>query len=101
MGYINLVLFRPSKKSSKKNGDADIGKPYVSNFSAKAPLGDDGPANGRSAFGGAGVPRIPRATAASSWERSSNLEMAPSNSRQNLIPAGRSQVSVRSMEGLR
>uniref|UniRef100_A0A096M7E4 Uncharacterized protein n=1 Tax=Poecilia formosa TaxID=48698 RepID=A0A096M7E4_POEFO len=35
-----------------------------------------------------GFPRIPRATAHSNWESRTNLEMTPSNSRQNLIPSG-------------
>ncbi|XP_030019109.1 mucin-13b [Sphaeramia orbicularis] len=48
-----------------------------------------GSSNGLAAFASAGFPRIPRATSNSGWDRSSNLEMTPSNSRQNLIPGGR------------
>ncbi|XP_076008244.1 uncharacterized protein LOC143002164 [Genypterus blacodes] len=88
---LGVMAGKPIKKSSKKNGNGDIGKPYVSHFSAKAPLANDGLANGKSAFANAGVPRIPRATTNSSWERSTNLEMTPSNSRQNLISTGNNQ----------
>ncbi|XP_031698462.1 mucin-13-like [Anarrhichthys ocellatus] len=91
-----ILASRSSKKSSKKDTNADMGKP------AKQPLVNGnlaqsqgarwaarGPANGSSAFANAGVPRIPRATTTNSWDSRSNLEMTPSNSRQNLIPVGR------------
>ncbi|XP_070783566.1 mucin-13b [Enoplosus armatus] len=95
-----IVARKSSKKSSNKNKNADTGKPYVSHPPAKAPLINsslansqaasfNGSGNGLAAFANAGVPRIPRATPTSSWDRRTNLEMIPSNSRQNLVPAGR------------
>ncbi|KAK5881235.1 hypothetical protein CesoFtcFv8_022056 [Champsocephalus esox] len=88
-----VVAVRSPKKKSKK---ADTGNSYVSQLPVKAPLGAhshvapaNGLGNGQSAFGNAGVPRIPRATTTSSWDSRTNLEMTQSNSRQNLIPAGR------------
>ncbi|XP_045925060.1 mucin-13-like [Micropterus dolomieu] len=89
-----VVASMCSKKSSKKNKNADIGKSYVSNSPAKAPLVNRGYDNNQaaslngSAYASAGVPRIPRATT-TSWDSKTNLEMTPSNSRQNLVPAGR------------
>ncbi|XP_030255022.1 mucin-13b isoform X2 [Sparus aurata] len=92
-----IVALKPSKKKSpKKNKNADIREPYVSPIPAKAPLVNDSFANSQAAsasrsdnaFANAGVPRIPRATTTSSWDRG-NLEMTPSNSRQNLVPGGR------------
>ncbi|KAM6896881.1 uncharacterized protein FYW49_018261 [Xenentodon cancila] len=79
--------------SSKKKNE-DFGKPYVSHSAAKAPLVNgsnnygapvNGSANGQVANDG--VPRIPRAT--TSWDSRTNLELTPSNSRQNLVPGGR------------
>ncbi|XP_070708281.1 mucin-13b, partial [Pempheris klunzingeri] len=95
-----IVAYKSSKKSSKKKKNADTGKPNVSHFPDKAPLVNgnfaksqaapvNGSANGPTAFANAGVPRIPRATANNSWDSRTNLEMTPSNSRQNLVPAGR------------
>ncbi|XP_067432574.1 mucin-13b isoform X2 [Thunnus thynnus] len=93
-----VVACKSSKKSSGKN---KVGDPYVSHSSAKAPLANsslaisrapsvnNGPANGLGSFANAGAPRIPRATTTSSWDRRSDLEMTPSNSRQNLISAGK------------
>ncbi|KAF3853605.1 hypothetical protein F7725_014293 [Dissostichus mawsoni] len=93
---IVVAVRSPKKKSSKKSKKADTGNSYVSQLPVKAPLGANshvapayGPGNGQSAFGNAGMPRIPRATTTSSWDGRTNLEMTPSNSRQNLIPAGR------------
>ncbi|XP_060951388.1 mucin-13b [Limanda limanda] len=91
-----ILAVRSSKKSSKKSKHEDIGKPYVSHFTAKAPLanGNGSYANSQipsyhgSGYEGAGVPKIPRATANNNWERRSNMEMTPSNSRQNLVPMG-------------
>ncbi|XP_040885384.1 mucin-13b [Toxotes jaculatrix] len=92
-----VLALKPSKKISKKKKNADTGKPYVSHPPAKSPLvnGNSSSVNSQApsfnglALGGAGVPRIPRATATSSWDSRTNLEMTPSNSRQNLIPVGR------------
>ncbi|XP_042254034.1 mucin-13b [Thunnus maccoyii] len=96
-----VVACKSSKKSSEKNKVVNIGDPYVSHSSAKAPLVNsslaisrapsvnNGSANGLGSFANAGAPRIPRATTTSSWDRRSDLEMTPSNSRQNLISAGR------------
>ncbi|KAF7666596.1 hypothetical protein LDENG_00100380 [Lucifuga dentata] len=81
------VISHKSKKKSKKDENTDIGKPYISHSATKAPFVD--PAKSHSAFASAGVPRIPRAAASNGWDHSSNLEMTPSNSRQNLIPGGR------------
>uniref|UniRef100_UPI0037E7F549 mucin-13b n=1 Tax=Semicossyphus pulcher TaxID=241346 RepID=UPI0037E7F549 len=91
-----VMALRPWKKSSKKNKDVDIGRPAMS-FAAKAPLVNGFAANSRpvsvngsaNAFASGGVPRIPRATTNSSLDRRDNLEMTLSNSRQNLISAGR------------
>ncbi|GLD62949.1 mucin-13 [Lates japonicus] len=88
-----VVALRPSKK----NANADIGKPYVSHSPAKAPLvnsnsnfaNSQAPSVNGSAYGGAAVPRIPRATTTNPWDNRTDLEMTPSNSRQNLIPGGR------------
>nr|XP_019962149.1 PREDICTED: mucin-13 [Paralichthys olivaceus] len=92
-----LQLRRSPKKSNKKNEYVDIGKPYVSHPPAKSPLANGNgsfinsqtPAFQGSGFEGAGMPRIPRATAKSSWDSRTNLEMIPSNSRQNLVPVDR------------
>ncbi|KAJ0015965.1 hypothetical protein NQD34_014255 [Periophthalmus magnuspinnatus] len=92
------VLTMKKNKKSKKGKEneksyvnpAPMKTPYVSNGTAvprPTPV-QATPASGRPGFGGNAVPRIPRATTNESWDRS-NLEMAPSNSRQNLIPAGR------------
>lgn len=103
-----ILLFYPvrsSKKSSKKNNKSDTEKSYNSHLPAKAPLVNNGlangqaasvngPANSLSAFANAGVPRIPRATSTNSWDSRTNLEMAPSNGRQNLIPMGKNPVSI-------
>ncbi|KAM6963468.1 uncharacterized protein LKV04_019540 [Tautogolabrus adspersus] len=116
---IGVLALRPAKKSSKKKKDEETAKPYVSNFSTKAPLVNrstgngqgpsvnglangrgpsvNGLANGRgpsvngsaNAYASAGVPRIPRATTTSGMDYRTNLEMTPSNSRQNLVPTGR------------
>ncbi|CAB1440762.1 unnamed protein product, partial [Pleuronectes platessa] len=75
-----ILALRSSKKSTKESKHEDIGTPYVSHFPAKSPM-----ANG---YEGAGVPKIPRATTNSNWDRRTNLEMTPSNSRQNLVPMG-------------
>ncbi|XP_037610264.1 protein HEG homolog 1-like [Sebastes umbrosus] len=95
-----LLHKKSSKKSSKKNNKSDTEKSYNSHLPAKAPLVNNGlansqaasvngPANSLSAFANAGVPRIPRATSTNSWDSRTNLEMAPSNGRQNLIPMGK------------
>ncbi|XP_072229014.1 uncharacterized protein [Leuresthes tenuis] len=89
-----VVALKSPKKSSKKSKNEDIGKPYISHSAAKAPLANGsysngavgGPANGLSA--NVGVPRIPRATSTNAWGSRSNLEMTPTNSRQNLIATG-------------
>ncbi|AWP17699.1 putative protein HEG -like 1-like [Scophthalmus maximus] len=96
--HINLYVTRCSKKKTKKNSKEDIGKPYVSHSPVKLPLvnGNSSLANSQapslngSAYGNAGVPKIPRATTTtSSWDSRTNLEMVPSNSRQNLISVDR------------
>ncbi|XP_056286361.1 uncharacterized protein LOC130203925 [Pseudoliparis swirei] len=94
------ILASKSSKSSKMDASADLGKPYVSHPPAQQPMVNsnfaksqaasfNGPANGLSPFANAGFPRIPRATTTNSWDSRTNLEMNLSNSRQNLIPAGR------------
>ncbi|MED6235507.1 hypothetical protein ATANTOWER_027864, partial [Ataeniobius toweri] len=90
------VLTTKSKKKSSKIEDEDIGKPYHSHSIAKAPLSKSDSngypppvkelTNGLAVSSGA--PRIPRATATGNWESRTNLEMTPSNSRQNLISSG-------------
>lgn len=98
-----FTLSRMKKKDSKKNTFDDIGKPYVSHSVAKSPAANSsapngmssssrGPANGVAAP--TAIPRIPRATGGSNWDNRTNLEMAPSSSRQNLISSGRNGVSV-------
>ncbi|XP_049916881.1 mucin-13b isoform X17 [Epinephelus moara] len=95
-----IVACKSSKKSSKKDKNADTGKSYVSHPQDKKPLVNsslgnsqaasfNGSANGLSAFTNAGVPRIPRATTNNSWDSRTNLEMTQSNKRQNLAPVGR------------
>ncbi|XP_035469588.1 mucin-13b [Scophthalmus maximus] len=93
-----IVAVKCSKKKTKKNSKEDIGKPYVSHSPVKLPLvnGNSSLANSQapslngSAYGNAGVPKIPRATTTtSSWDSRTNLEMVPSNSRQNLISVDR------------
>uniref|UniRef100_A0A674NEL2 Uncharacterized protein n=1 Tax=Takifugu rubripes TaxID=31033 RepID=A0A674NEL2_TAKRU len=74
-----------SKKHRKASSTADIGTPFISHQSTKAPL-----INGSKGVPAvAGMPSIPRATAHNSPYSSTNLEMTPSNSRQNLITNGR------------
>ncbi|XP_039991468.1 mucin-13b [Xiphias gladius] len=95
-----VLTLKSSKWSSKKDRNADIGKPYVSHSPAKSPLvnsnsslaNNQAPSLNGSNFGGVGVPRIPRATTTSNWGSRTNLEMAPSNSRQNLIPVSRNLI---------
>ncbi|KAM8729352.1 mucin-13b [Acanthopagrus schlegelii] len=88
-----IVALKSSKKMSpKKNKNPEIREPYVSPIPTKAPLVNDSQAasanRSDNAFANAGVPRIPRATTTSSWDRG-NLEMTQSSSRQNLVPGGR------------
>ncbi|XP_059181049.1 mucin-13b [Centropristis striata] len=97
-----LALKSPKKssKKDKKDKKADIGNALVSQLPAKKTFVNtsfansqaatgNGQANGLSAYANAGVPRIPRASTNNSWNSRTNLEMTPSNSRQNLISAGR------------
>ncbi|XP_041671921.1 mucin-13b [Cheilinus undulatus] len=92
-----VLASRPTKKKSKKNKEKDTGKGNVSNFSAKAPLVNGSSTNSQAAsLNGttstfAGVPKIPRAMTSSGIDRRTNLEMTPSNSRQNLVSAGKNQ----------
>lgn len=86
------VVASKSKKKGSKIKEEDIGKPYQSHSFAKPPPSFS---NGQSAsikeptnFSTTyEAPRIPRAI--SNWESKTNLEMTPSNSRQNLISSGR------------
>ncbi|RVE59502.1 hypothetical protein OJAV_G00189180 [Oryzias javanicus] len=85
VALIVMSVKSPKKKSNKKSREAEDVKPYVSHFSTKAPLGgnsvkNDFPSQTKAS---AGVPRIPRAT--TTLDNRSNMEMMPSNSRQNLI----------------
>ncbi|KAM4715226.1 uncharacterized protein FYW61_018166 [Anableps anableps] len=90
------LVAKKFKKKSSKTKEEDIGKPYQSHSIAKAPLSYSN-SNGYSAsikepansLGNSGAPRIPRATANNNWDSKTNLEMTPSNSRQDLIPSGR------------
>ncbi|XP_019739154.1 mucin-13-like [Hippocampus comes] len=91
----------PKKTSKRKKKDPDTGKPDVIHFSDKDPLVTSLPTNGREPaaktepaaavkpFVGAGVPRIPRATAAGAWDGETGLEMTPSNSRHGSVAQGR------------
>ncbi|XP_061564746.1 protein HEG homolog 1-like [Cololabis saira] len=93
---LGVVASKSPKVSSKRTKNEDFGKPYVSHSAAKSPLVNgsnhyaaqgNGMANGHGA--NLGVPRIPQATTTNSWDSRTNLEMTPSNSRQNLVPGGR------------
>lgn len=70
----------------------DYEKSYSNPATAKPPQALNGFAGSRptsvQAIAANGMPRIPRATTADSWDRNTNLEMMPSNSRQNLVPVG-------------
>lgn len=85
-----LYLFRFSKKNSKQNNNADIEKPYVSHFPAKAPLVNNRLANSQAVNGSANgfvnerVSRIPRATLKSSWDSKANREMTPCGGRKSV-----------------
>ncbi|XP_072312994.1 uncharacterized protein [Eucyclogobius newberryi] len=97
---VSTVMALKTKKKLKKGKATDYAKPNLNPAPVRNPHVSNGsavprptpvqasPAGGRPGFGGNVMPRIPRATANEGWDRS-NLEMAPSNSRQNLIPAGR------------
>ncbi|XP_028332389.1 mucin-13-like [Gouania willdenowi] len=89
-----IMAVKPSKNGSKKAKHSGTGNPSL----AKGPLinGTNGllnkgyvPDKGKAPFPDFGVPRIPRATTDSSWDNRTNLEMTPSNSRQNLVPSGK------------
>ncbi|XP_077407646.1 mucin-13b [Vanacampus margaritifer] len=85
----------PKKTSPKKNKDSEDSrrKPDVIHFSDKDPLVTNLPTNqqeslvniepamGVKPFPSGGIPRIPRATAASAWDSGTNMEMTSSNSR--------------------
>ncbi|TMS21914.1 Mucin-13 [Larimichthys crocea] len=95
---------KKTSKKSKRSKEADIGMSQVNQPNTKAPMATSnfsngytapasGPANG---FANTGMPRFPRVTATNSnWESKTNLDMTPSNSRQNLIPNSRTSVSIR------
>ncbi|CAG5906545.1 unnamed protein product [Menidia menidia] len=96
-----IVKSCKSKKSSKRSKNEDVVKPYVSHSPAKAPLvngnvsnGATHSINGQANFGASRFPRA-TATATNGWESRTNLEMTPSNSRQNLIPAGPNSYQTR------
>lgn len=76
----------------------DYEKSYSNPATAKPPQALNGFAGSRptsvQAIAANGMPRIPRATTADSWDRNTNLEMMPSNSRQNLVPVGQNSVST-------
>ncbi|KAM4526357.1 uncharacterized protein V3H82_000779 [Fundulus diaphanus] len=88
------VVATKLKKKSSKSKEEDL-KPYFSHSVAKAPIPSsngfsssvkesaDGPA------ANSWAPRIPRAATSNNWDSRTNLEMTPSNSRQNLIPSGK------------
>lgn len=86
------VVASKSKKKGSKIKEEDFGKPYQSHSFAKPPPSYSNgqsasvkePTNFSTTFE---APRIPRAI--SNWESKTNLEMTPSNSRQNLISSGR------------
>uniref|UniRef100_A0A3P9MI02 Mucin 13b, cell surface associated n=1 Tax=Oryzias latipes TaxID=8090 RepID=A0A3P9MI02_ORYLA len=84
-----VVSVKSPKIKSKKSKEPDVVKPYVSHFSTKAPLGGNSIKNDYTSQASvpAGVPRIPRAT--TTLDNRSNIEMVPSNSKQNLISSNR------------
>ncbi|KAG8008714.1 hypothetical protein GBF38_010313 [Nibea albiflora] len=84
------------KKGPKKSKEADIGMSQVNQPNTKAPMtsnfsnGYREPANGiANSAANTGMQRFPRAATNNNWESRTNLDMTPSNSRQNLIPASR------------
>ncbi|KAI3364834.1 hypothetical protein L3Q82_001020 [Scortum barcoo] len=90
-----IMALKPLKKSAKKNKNADTWKNDISHIPAKSPMVNSSFAGSQlngsaNAFANAGMPKIPRAAPTSSWDSRTNLEMMPSNSRQNLVTAGKS-----------
>jgi len=83
-----LVARKPSKKKSKKSADNGVKNDYESTSELKKGPKEPFVNNAVKAPAAGGVPRIPRASANSGWDRGTNLEMTPSNSRQNLVPMG-------------
>lgn len=102
-----MSLSRTKKKSSKKSKNEDLGKPYISHSIAKSPAVNGNMQNGHSSsfnkpastVTANPIPRIPRATGG--WDSKTNLEMAPSSSRQNLISSGRNTVRACFGSGLK
>ncbi|XP_077595670.1 uncharacterized protein LOC144211966 [Stigmatopora nigra] len=94
-----VLAVRTPKKTSKSSKNTKNTK--MINGSDQDPLVTSLPTNhqvpsvkkelakGVKPFPNGGVPKIPRATAASAWDNSTNLEMTPSNSHQNLVNGGR------------
>ncbi|XP_026009471.1 protein HEG homolog 1-like [Astatotilapia calliptera] len=90
-----LVATQKSNKISKKSKSAEMEKPYTNLSSAAQPVASNkfghsqgvsfnGSANGNSGFQNGGVPMFPRAgNPTNSMDNRTNLEMKPSNSRQN------------------
>ncbi|XP_057681150.1 mucin-13b isoform X4 [Corythoichthys intestinalis] len=97
-----VVAVKSPKKTSKRSKGLDARNTNMINVSDRDPLVTSLPTNHRDPpvkkepamgvkpFPNGGVPKIPRATAASAWDSGTNLEMTPSNSRQNLVNSGRS-----------
>ncbi|XP_039887386.1 protein HEG homolog 1-like [Simochromis diagramma] len=89
------VATQKSNKISKKSKSAEMEKPYTNLSSASQPMASNKfghsqgvsfnrSANGHSGFQNGGVPVFPRAaTTTNSWDNRTNLEMKPSNGRQN------------------
>uniref|UniRef100_A0A3Q2VJX1 EGF-like domain-containing protein n=1 Tax=Haplochromis burtoni TaxID=8153 RepID=A0A3Q2VJX1_HAPBU len=90
-----VVATQKSNKISKKSKSAEMEKPYTNLSSAAQPVASNkfghsqgvsfnGSANGNSGFQNGGVPMFPRAgNPTNSMDNRTNLEMKPSNSRQN------------------
>ncbi|XP_030611109.1 mucin-13-like [Archocentrus centrarchus] len=93
-----VVATLTSKKSSKKNKDADMEKPNQASFNiplATSRFGNNqagpfsGLANGQAGSSNTGMPKFPRATT-NSWDSRTKLEMTPTNNRRNFGPMDRS-----------
>ncbi|XP_047465676.1 mucin-13-like [Mugil cephalus] len=96
-----FVIRRWSKKKSKTDNTEFVGNVFVNQSAPKGPLinghsvnsqgsvFDKGVASGLAAYTEGGIVRLPRAKVNNTWNSNTSLEMSESNSRQNLVPAGR------------
>ncbi|XP_030611551.1 mucin-13b isoform X2 [Archocentrus centrarchus] len=93
-----VVATLNSKKSSKKNKDADMEKPNQASFNiplATSRFGNNqagpfsGSANGQAGFSNNGMSKFPR-VATNSWDNRTKQEMNPTNNRHSFGPTDRS-----------